>query len=527
MKITTVEQMRELDRRAVGEHRIPELVLMENAGLGAVEALARELAPAPVAGRRVVILCGPGNNGGDGFVVARQLHARGARVRVSILADPERYGGAAADNLRALRTLDVPCATPRDGTRVAEQLAAADLAVDALLGTGLTRDVGGLLAEAVEALNRWDGPVLSLDIPSGIQGDTGAVRGVAVQARATVTFGLPKRGNLLYPGAGHGGRLYVTRISFPPELIDACPAATSVLRPSELPRRPEHGHKGSFGVGLTVAGAAAYYGAPAFAAEAFLRAGGGYSRLAAPEVVCRTVATRVPELVFHPQPAGAAGAMGPEARAGILELADRADAVVLGPGLSLEDGAQRLVRDLVAGVRAAVVVDGDGLTALAGDPACLEGRKGPTVLTPHPGEMARLVGCTVPELLADPVPRLQAACRDLGCAIVLKGAHSLVGDPDGSVRINLTGNDGLATAGSGDVLSGTIASLLARGLGATEAAATGVFLHGLAGDLAAEAIGADGMTARDVLEWLPEAVRSLREEPATTLDRVFEGLVEL
>jgi NAD(P)H-hydrate epimerase len=509
MRVCTVEEMTTLDARAVQEYGIPDAILMENAGGAVYEAIRREMGVSKV---RFVVLSGVGNNGGDGFVVARKLLSSGADVRTLVLGARESYSGVARQNLETLSACGASIQLDMDAHAISEALAGADAAVDALLGTGISRDVEGRFRQAIDALNASELPVYAVDIPSGVDGDTGRVRGVAVKAAATVTFGLPKRGHLLYPGADLCGRLYVSHISYPPTLSDAAEVRVQLNQTRPLPSRKTYGHKGSFGETLFVAGAASYYGAPSLSALSLLKAGGGYSRLAAPRSVTPHLAPLASEVVYMPQEETAEGTLALAAKDAILEIARGTDFVVLGPGVSLVDETQELVRGLATELRNPLLIDGDGLTALAEDVSIIREREAPTVLTPHPGEMSRLIGATVAEIVADPIPLVQDAARDLGAVIVLKGAHSLIALPDRRVFINLSGNSGMGTAGSGDVLTGTIAAMHGLGLPCDDAACTGVFVHGLAGDLAAADKGEDGITARDVLEHLPSAVRAYRED---------------
>ncbi len=508
MKVCSVSRMRELDRQAAAQFGIPEEILMENAGLALGAVIAGDMG---VEGRRFVVLCGVGNNGGDGLVVARKLHSGGGRVRVFVLGDPSGFKGPARLNWEIARRLGLEIREPGDPAALARELADCDAIVDAIFGTGLAREVGGLHRGVIEAINASGKPVFSADIPSGVHGDTGQVMGAAVRAACTVAFGLPKPGNLLFPGFDLGGRLHVTHISFPPELYRAEDLQVAVNHPPPLPPRMPDGHKGSFGQALFVAGAAAYYGAPRFAALSFLKAGGGYSRLAAPASMIPFLAAQADEIVFLPQPETGSGSVALQSLAGLLELAERMDFVVIGPGLSLDGETQELVRRFTRAVSKPLLIDGDGLTAVSEDLDSLRRRSAPTILTPHPGEMAGLTNRPVSEIRADRIGILQRAARELNAVVVLKGAHSLIGLPDQRVFINLSGNSGMATAGSGDVLTGTIAAAYCLGLPAAEAVCLGVFLHGWAGDLAAAEMGADGITARDILQALPLALKLERE----------------
>ncbi len=514
MKVSRVAEMRQLDRTAIETYGIPGVILMENAGEAAYFVILQEMG---VRDKAFVVVCGSGHNGGDGLVVARKLHSTGGRVRVFCLGNPQKFDDTVRPHYEMVRRAHIPFVhLPGDDlSPLREALAEADAVVDAIFGTGLTRPVTGRYAEAIRLINASGKPVFSIDIPSGIAGDTGQVMGVAVRATATITFGLPKVGNLLYPGFEYGGKLFVTHISFPPENYERPELPLAVNDPLPLPPRPRAGHKGTFGKALFVAGGSRYLGAPYFAAMAFLRAGGGLSYLATPAPAAPYIATKGSEIVLAPQEATEEGTLALSNLDALVEQAAAMDIVVLGPGLSLHPESQELARQLTARLDKPLVVDGDGLTALAGHPDLVRGRAAPTVLTPHPGEMARLLGVKVAEVEADRIAAAQRAAAEWGAIVVLKGAHSLIATPDGQVYINLSGNPGMGTAGSGDVLTGTIAAMhTAHGFALPEATRMGVFVHGLAGDLAAEALGEDGVVAGDILAHLPHALRRLREHGA-------------
>ncbi len=503
MRVCTVQQMRSMDQTAIEKRGIPELILMENAGLAAYHVLSARYG---TTGRQTLICCGAGNNGGDGFVVARKILSDGGHPVVLLLGDPARYRGAARTNFDILSRLGIQAAAFTDRAAAQALIRQADLIVDGIFGTGLSKPVGGHYAEVIDLINAAGKPVLSLDIPSGINGDSGQIMGVAVKADVTVTFGLPKVGNLLYPGCGHGGECFVTRISFPPDLTRSSDLQISINQPPSLPKRDPAGHKGSFGDVLFIAGAAGYYGAPYLAAMAFLKAGGGYSRLAAPASIVPVIAAQGREIVYHPQAETASGSLAYRNKTDLEDRIRRADMLVMGPGLSLDPETARLVGDLTESTDIPLLLDGDALTILSETPERIARRRSPTVLTPHMGEMARLTATTIGDLQDDPIGQLQQAARRLQATIVLKGASSLIGLPDGQIHINRSGSHGMATAGSGDVLTGTVAAMYGLGLQFEDAIRKGVFVHGLAGELAAAASGDDGVTAGQILDCLPPAV---------------------
>lgn len=509
MKVSTPEQMRRLDRSAIRQYHIPDLILMENAGLAAFRVIMDRYGCKNL---RAAILCGSGNNGGDGLVLARHMHSHGGHPSLVLLGDPEKYAGAAKRNFEIISGLPIPVASVKNRQALQDLLAHADLIVDAIFGTGLDRSVEGFYREAICTANDSGLPIIALDIPSGVSGLSGQVLGEAISAEATITFGLPKRGNLFYPGAGLCGDLFVTHIGFPRELVLDPDIKVEASIPPPLPPRRADGYKTAFGDALFIAGSRGYYGAPVFAALSHLKAGGGYARLATPRSLAPHLAANGSEIVFLPQEETGEGSLSLSAQSTLIELSVRSDFIVIGPGLSLQDETQALVWELTRHVQRPILIDGDGLTALCREDEYLAGRKHPTIMTPHLGEMARLSGKNILEIQDNPVNVLRDECAKRHAIIVLKGAHSLIGMPDGRVHINLSGNSGMATAGSGDVLTGCISAMYGLGLPVEDAVTTGVFLHGLAGDLAAQDLGADGMTARDILAYLPAALFTFRDQ---------------
>lgn len=507
MKLANVDEMRYMDRYAMEKLGISEEILMENAGLAAVNLLQKEIG---IRGKKFVIFCGSGNNGGDGLVVARLIHSNGGVVKTFITGDRNKYHGAAKTNLNIIKMLPVEVISLRAAADARKDVMHCDAVVDAIFGTGLDREIKGLAANVIDLINNCGRKVFSLDIPSGINGNTGEIMGVAVKSDYTVTFGLPKTGNMLYPGYDMGGKLFVTHISFPPSLCGRDELRVEMNGNIPLPLRPAEAYKGLMGDVLFIGGAANYFGAPYFSAMSFLKAGGGYARLAAPKSLTPYIAQEGREIVYLPQIETAAGSIALENKQQLLEAAAGVDMVVIGPGLSLQKDTTRLVQNLIAAIEVPLLIDGDGLTALAADLSVLRKRKSPTILTPHSGEMARLTGRPVSEINGNKITFLQETAKHLQATIVLKGAHSLIGLATGEVYVNLSGNPGMATAGSGDVLTGCIAAMFGLGLKPEEATRKGVFLHGYAGDLAAAEKGVDGITARDIMDFLPQALKNDR-----------------
>lgn len=506
--------MRNMDRLTIEKFGISADLLMENAGNAAYSVLSREFG---IQGKRFIIFCGVGNNGGDGLVLARKIYSSGGEVRVFILGNPSKFKGAAKSNFDIVSRLPIETRNSDSFASLQEHLEPHDAIIDAIFGTGLSRNVEGMHRDAIQWINKSEKPVYSIDVPSGVNGDTGKTMGVAVRANATVTFGLPKTGNMLYPGYDLCGKLYVSHISFPPSIRNDDSLKVEINQPLEITPRDKDGHKGDFGQALFIAGASSYFGAPYFAAFSFLKSGGGYSRLAAPKSMTPFIAGKASEIVMIPQKETKQGSISLENKQALLELSKRMDMVVLGPGLSLEKETQQLTRELAREINKPLLIDGDGITALCQNLNILKERTAETILTPHLGEMSRLTGISISDIDVHKIDILQRTANELHAIIVLKGAHSLIGYPDQRVWINMSGNSGMATAGSGDVLTGTIAAMFGLGLKLQDAVRQGVFIHGFSGDLAAEDIGEDGITAQDILDYLPLAMKLNR----TSMDEIL------
>lgn len=509
MKVATAEQMREFDRRASEEFGVPSIVLMENAGRSVFEVVRDRLVD--LNGKHVTIVAGRGNNGGDGFVVARHLREAGARVSVFLHGKPEDIRGDAKANLDILLEsgVEVPSITSSD--EITAALADSHAVVDALFGTGLRGEVTGLPADVISAVNAAGKPVVAVDIPSGMDADTGEILGVCVDADCTVTFALPKIGLLTYPGAVRVGELIVADIGIPEHLFAEVTVelVDETMVASKLPGRPPDAHKGTFGTAIVIAGSLGLTGAAAMASEAALRSGAGLSTLGCPASLWNVMATKLTEVMTRGLSDGGRGAISSDALYEALELVEKGDAVVLGCGLGTHPDTCEFVHRLVKLVHKLMIIDADGLNALAQDTSTLEGDHGDLVLTPHPGEMSRLLGTSTQAVQSNRVDVVREAASRFRCVVVLKGARTLIADPSGRVYINPTGGPGLATGGTGDVLAGTIGGLLAQGLSPLDAAVCGTFVHGRAGDIAADELGAAGTIAGDVLRALPYALREL------------------
>ncbi len=521
--LLTAAQMRELDQETIAGGHATGAQLMERAGAGVVESMERRYGPA--LGLRVLALCGPGNNGGDGLVAARHLRARGAEVAVGLLGEAARLRGDALTQLERFEAAGGRV-TPLDGEAALERLLRSrdrwDYALDAVLGTGARGTPEGLAAAAVQSLRELDDAgtrVVAVDLPTGVNADTGEIARRAVRADLTVTFGHPKRGHVLYPGRAFAGMLEVVDIGLSPASPDAgrhpFELASEAAMAELLPERDPRAHKGRTGRVLIVGGSVGLTGAVALAARAATRAGAGYVQAAVPASLNDALEAKLTEQMTIPCPETGARAFALDALEPILKRAAAADVLVLGSGLSRAPEAVELARQLAARCTLPQVIDADGLNALAGTAALLEKPKGPRVLTPHLGEAARLTGVGVESLEAHRLDAAREWAMRFQSVLVLKGAPTVTGAPDGIATVNSTGNAGMATAGVGDVLSGVIAALIGQGLGAYDAARLAVYLHGAAGDLAAAELGPIGISAGDCLERLPRAIRQLmrvREE---------------
>ena len=575
MKVVTATEMRQIDSDTIERIGIPGIVLMETAGSAIVRSIQRDYPDC----RRIGVFVGKGNNGGDGLVIARQLAHADYDVHIFLVSPAESFTGDAATNLHIAQNLGLPMeeiltdsveTLPRTQTTATHTVARGpvprqelpmeeiltdsvetlsraqtigpdtvargpvprdaqcELFVDAIFGTGLRRPVVGEIADVIEGINRLPVQVIAVDLPSGLDADTGQPLGACIRADKTVTIGLPKRGLLLHPGAEFAGKLEVADIGFPKSVVDAQNIGvnwtTAQDAASWVPPRPRASHKGSYGRVLVIAGSTGMTGAAALASEAALRSGAGLVTLAIPKSLNPILEVKLSEVMTLPLPETEAGSLADAAAEPILEFAKKTKSVMaIGPGLSQHPETVSLVHRLVQAKSAfGKVIDADGLNALAPNTSVTGDRlpphkSGPVarklsetdiVLTPHPGEMARLIGTTIPQIEAARIGTAQQFAQEWGVTLLLKGAPTVTAHADGSTWINATGHPGMATAGMGDVLTGIIAGLMAQGLSGERAAVLGSYLHGLAGDIAAEALGMHGLIASDVLNAVPQAIIS-------------------
>lgn len=511
MKVVTVNTMQELDKQAIKECDISGLQLMENAGCSCVKEIVAEFG---LKGR-CVVMAGKGNNGGDGYVIARLLTLEGWDAKVIILADREQVTGDAAVNLEKLSVAAVNYCTSEGelSTVHMEEIFQADVIVDALLGTGLCSNVEGIFLEAIDLVNASGRPVVSVDIPSGVHATNGRVLGDAVRAGITVTFALAKLGQVLYPGAKYTGRLVVADIGIPQKLMEEASGYDfldeAAIRPM-LHRRDREAHKGNFGHCLVIAGSTGKTGAAALTANSAVRAGSGIVTLAVAESIHTILEIKTTEAMTSPLPDSGSGFLNKRAFPAIQKLLAGMNAVAIGPGLERHPETYALVQNLAETITAPLVIDADGLNAIADNVAVLKRKKSKQViLTPHPGEMSRLLGTSIPDVEAIRISVSQEFARNYGVYLILKGARTIIASPTGEIAINGSGNPGMATGGMGDVLTGIIVSLLGQGNTAWESCCLGVFLHGFAADMVAEEKGEIGINASDVIEKLPYAYKKL------------------
>jgi ADP-dependent NAD(P)H-hydrate dehydratase / NAD(P)H-hydrate epimerase len=505
--------MAALEQRCQDVYGIDTGQLMEAAGRRTAEVARRLLRSA--GGRRCLVLAGKGNNGGDGMVAARHLVGDGP-TRVLFAAALREIPERLAARLEDLRRAHVPVeeAGALSASGIGDAMRDADLIVDAIFGTGFRGPARGVPAQMIEAANASGVPILAVDVPSGVDASTGRAEAPCIRAAATVTLALPKAGLVQYPAASYAGRLFVADIGLPEPLIREAPVPTSLATAAwvchTIPPRPADAHKGRFGRVAVVGGARGFGGAPILAARGAIRAGAGLVTIGLPSSLAPSALAALPEAMTRPLAENSAGTLTDDGFEGAHEFAAEGDVVALGPGLSTHPDTVALIRRLLPGIARPIVLDADGLNAFAGDAERLRQRGGALVITPHPGEMARLLGREIGEIQHDRLAAAREAAKVCGAVALLKGARTIVACPEGRAAVIPTGNPAMATGGMGDVLTGVIAALLGSGLPPFEAASCGAYLHGLAGDLAAGSLGEFGLLAHEVADSIPRAMARVR-----------------
>ncbi|EGL83977.1 YjeF-related protein [Caldalkalibacillus thermarum TA2.A1] len=519
MYVLGQDDMRKMDRYTIEQLGLPGVVLMENAGARVTEEIVRLVAEKGDNGTRypIMILAGHGHNGGDGFVVARRLSDLGYKVKLCLLAAPEKLAGDAKVHYDVYRRRNLPFWSVQDASleELFILLEPAPVIVDAMLGTGIKGEVRSPYREVIGWLNRHrkDKTVVAVDLPSGLCAETGKVQGEAVRATHTITFVCPKKGFFLQDGPQYIGEWKAVDISVPPSLAETLHLNVPLLITDDdvheaLPRRKSHGHKGSFGHALVIGGSSAYIGAPLFAAQAALNSGAGLVTLAVPDIIYPQLAAQSPATIFLPLPTEN-GYLAQDALQVLENKLETYDTLVVGPGLGRWPGGGEWLARLLKLAHMPVVVDADGLAMLKSHLSLLPKRDRPVILTPHPGEMARLLGATVGEVESDRLGIAQRFAQEHGVHLVLKGHRTVLATPEGKVWINPLGHDALAKGGSGDILSGIIAAFVAQGAAPEQAVIASVYIHALAAERCAAEKSRYSVLPTDVLEALGPAILSI------------------
>ena len=498
MKIATIEQMKAIDKSTINHFGVASLALMENAGRALAEYAATQT------GSRFVIICGKGNNGGDGSVAARHLHNYGGDVTLMLLAKPTELSGDELINFKAAEKNGVKIIIGLDNNIIN----GCDIIIDALLGIGAKGAPLGNVKNAIEAINNADKIVVSADVPSGINANTGAVEGVCVRASATVTFGLGKPGLFLYPGTEYAGEIIVQDISLAKRAIENENITTFVTKHAIIPKRIENSHKGTYGKVLAVCGCKNYTGAAYLSALAALKAGCGVVTLGIPNCIYGVLAQKLTEVVFLPLE-DENGTISQSCIPDLQRAIHRHDVIICGCGLGSSSGVKKAITHIIKTSKVPVVLDADGINAIADDINVLKEKKCELVVTPHLGEMSRLTGFDISSIQNNAVTVAKDFAREYNVIVAQKGANSIVVLPNGELYINTNGNSGMATAGSGDVLTGIIGAFSAQGLPLSQAVISGVFIHGMCGDFAAKQIGKYGMLASDILKSIPHILKEM------------------
>ncbi len=515
MKIVVEKDIREIDSRATEKYGIPSMILMEHAGL----ALADEVKKHVSDHGKIILVIGMGNNGGDGLVCARHLHSEGYKIVVFMIGNVKKLSEDALQNYMMIKPLNIQIENINDATgakKLKKYINFNDVVVDCIFGIGIERDVEGIYEYTINAINESEGTVVSCDIPSGIHASEGLVMNKAVKADYTVAMCLPKVGNIVYPAADYNGEVVVKKIGIPSELLSelSLPVewVTEAFIKDIIPEREKNSHKGVYGKANLIAGSFGMTGAAILSGKAALRSGIGLLKLIIPESLHTIVTTAVPEAVTLPLAETRKGVFGINQLERLISSCEKSDVVAVGPGCGQSAEMIEILRQLITLVDKPIIIDADGLNTLSKRVQLLQEKKNQVILTPHPGEMSRLTGLPLEQINAHPIDTSRHYAREWGSIIVLKGARTVVACPDGRIFINSNGNPGMATAGSGDVLTGIITSFVAQGLGIEKAAIAGVYIHGLAGDIMSKVKGEYGLVAGDLIDGLTHALKKMTKE---------------
>ncbi|MGE4283103.1 MAG: NAD(P)H-hydrate dehydratase [Clostridia bacterium] len=514
MKVASCSQIQSIDNDTIEKIGISGAVLMENAALKIVEEIKKTMGE--VSFKSVVVFCGKGNNGGDGFAIARHLFNLGANVLVVLMAEVKDIKGEALANLQIIQKLGLKIVQAANGQHL-EEIAATlylcDLVVDAIFGTGIKGNISDAVADVISLINHSGRYVISVDIPSGIHGDTGQVCGICVNADKTVTFTLPKIGLLSYPAADYVGNLVIADISIPKSIVNEQNINVNIIEEEYIkgliPKRVANSNKGNYGRILIVAGSTGMTGAAALSGLAAVRAGSGLVTVAIPKSLNAIMEMKLTEVMTLPLKDDDRGVLASGSADDILSKMTKTDVLLYGPGLSVSDSIQGILETILKQSDIPVVIDADGINALSANINVLKECKCPIILTPHPGEMSRMTGIGIQDIQTRRIEIARSFAESWNVTVVLKGARTVIAHPDGEVFINRTGNSGMATGGTGDVLAGVIASLMGQGLSVRHAAEIGVYIHGVAGDIQCEIRGEYGMIASDLVDSLPAAICQL------------------
>lgn len=513
--VVTAQEMRAIDITTIQSYCVPGIVLMEYAGRACAELIKQEYPPVANT-NSVVVVCGKGNNGGDGLVIARHLHNWGWNVKVILLCKKESLLGDAHIALQTAQTYGVSIieydsdnTSNELRTTIERELIACHVLIDAIFGTGFSGTTKGVFAVVISMMNtarsQYSIPIISIDMPSGVPSDITLAQGDVIKADATYSIGLLKVSHVLYPSKEYMGRITLVDIGFPSEIIHAPSNRVSITTPeyvqSNLPVRLADSYKGTYGCVGVIAGSKTMSGACVFSATSAFRTGAGYTRIGVPKSIHSIVANSISEALCTSLAETAEGTLNSEAEQSIMEIVEKCNVVIIGPGCSTNNETQSLLRSIIAGIRIPMVLDADALNAISADTTILHSlSSSQVVITPHIGEFSRLTGLDKNDIIQNPIYYAKKFAEEFGVTVVLKGASTVIANPDGQIRINTTGNSGMATAGSGDVLSGIIAGLIAQGLPTFTSASLGVYIHGLAGDKASSILGEYSVMATDIIE---------------------------